>query len=558
MKLPNPISHIAAILLIPLTISCSIQSRQADLILTNATIWTGNEIQPRAQAMAILGDSILAIGTNEKIEAYRGKNTTLIDADLKFVVPGFIDSHVHLMTGGYNLTSVQLRDAKTPEEFAKIIFEYSKTVPKGTWILGGDWDGKGWAELPSKDLIDKFTPDHPVFVIRLDGHMGLANSLAMKLSGVDNNVKDIPGGYIGRNNSKELTGIFKDLAMDLINSKIPNPSNEQLDKSLDNAMEHFARNGVTSVHHVWDVIDYPGFPEAIERAYREKRLLARVYELGELAKWRERQTRIQTFGKGDKWLKINGLKTFVDGSLGSQTAAFKDSYKGSKENGLLLVEPSKLYEWISQADKVQLQLAIHAIGDRAINMLLNNYEKVASTNGGRDRRFRIEHAQHINSADIPRFAKLNVVASMQPYHAIDDGRWAEEVIGSERINDMYIFRSLMDAGAKVSFGSDWPVAPVSPLLGIYAAVTRRTIDDKNPDGWVPKEKTTVEQALRAYTINGAYASSDEKIKGTLAPGKLADFVILSENLLEVDPIKIKDVKVLQTFVGGNKVYDAKE
>lgn len=558
MNLPYGISKLAGIAFLALIISCNPQTQQAELILTNANIWTGNEKQPRAQAMAISGDSILAIGSNDEIEAYKGANTTLLNADSKFVVPGFIDNHVHLMAGGYNLTSVQLRDAKTLEEFAQRIFEFSKTIPKGTWILGGDWDGKEWGELPSKELIDELTPDHPVFVIRLDGHMGLANSLAMELSGVDGNIEDIPGGYIGRNDRNELTGIFKDNALRLINDKIPFPTDEQLDKALDQAMQHFASNGVTSVHHVWDQIDYPGFPEAIERAYHEKRLLARVYELGELAKWQDRQTRVRSSGAGDEWLKISGLKTFVDGSLGSQTAAFMEPYENSDDTGLFLVEESELYNWISQADNAELQLAIHAIGDLAINLLLNNYEKVAVENGRRDRRFRIEHAQHINSNDIPRFAELNVIPCMQPYHAIDDGRWAEEVIGSERINDMYVFNSLINAGAKVSFGSDWPVAPVSPLWGIYAAVTRRTLDDKNPDGWVPQEKISVEQALTTYTLNGAYASFDEGIKGTLEPGKLADFVILSDNLLEIDPVLIKDVRVLHTYVGGKNVYSIPE
>ena len=556
MNLPSRIYQPAITVLSVLLISCNPASQPADLILINANIWTGNEKQPSAQAMAILGDSILAIGSNEEIEVYKGENTTLLDTESKFVVPGFIDSHVHLMAGGYNLTSVQLRDAKTPEEFAQRIFDFSKTIPKGTWILGGDWDGKEWGALPSKELIDEFTPDHPVFVIRLDGHMGLANTLAMKLSNVDKNVANISGGDIVRTDSNELTGIFKDLAMSLITDNIPNPTPEQLDKSLDQAMRHFAMNGVTSVHHVWDQIDYPGTTEAIERAYREDRLLARVYELGELGKWQDRQTRIESFGRGDDWLKIDGLKTFVDGSLGSQTAAFMEPYLNSVDTGLLLFEKSELYNWIYQADKVELQMGIHAIGDRAINMLLDIYEKVAVGNGDRDRRFRIEHAQHIDSNDISRFVELGIIASMQPYHAIDDGRWAEKVIGSERINDMYIFRSLMDAGAKVAFGSDWPVAPVSPLWGIYAAVTRRTLDDKNPDGWVPNEKITVGQALKAYTINGAFASFEEDMKGTLEPGKLADFVLLSENLFEIDPVEIKDVKVLQTFVGGKNVYSA--
>jgi predicted amidohydrolase YtcJ len=247
------------------------------------------------------------------------------------------------------------------------------------------------------------------------------------------------------------------------------------------------------------------------------------------------------------------------GALGSHTAAFLEPFTDDpSDSGLFMLPENDLYNWVSGADKVQLQVAIHAIGDRAIQTLLNNFERIQKENGDRDRRFRVEHAQHIAPIDIPRFAELNVIPSMQPYHAIDDGRWAEPLIGPERVKTTYAFKSLMDAGAKVAFGSDWPVAPGSPLLGIYAAVTRRTLDDKNPDGWVPEQKITAEQALIAYTINGAYASFEEDIKGTLAPGKLADFVIMSDNITKIDPIRIKDVKILQTYVGGKKMFDSED
>ena len=251
------------------------------------------------------------------------------------------------------------------------------------------------------------------------------------------------------------------------------------------------------------------------------------------------------------------MKAFVDGSLGSHTAAFLEPYTDlTTDSGLFVNSRVDLYNWILSSDSAGLQVAVHAIGDRAIRFLLDTYEMVEKENGDRDRRFRIEHSQHIAPADIERYARLKVIASMQPYQAIDDGRWAEPLIGHERIKTTYAFRSLLDSGATLAFGSDWPVAPATPLEGIYAAVTRRTLDDKNPDGWVPEQKITVEEALRAYTRDAAYASFEEDIKGTLEPGKLADFVVLDRDITKVDPVEIRDIKVLQTYVGGRKVYDA--
>jgi predicted amidohydrolase YtcJ len=273
--------------------------------------------------------------------------------------------------------------------------------------------------------------------------------------------------------------------------------------------------------------------------------------------WRELAEKIEKEGKGDDWIRIGGVKAFVDGSLGSHTAAFLEPYTDlTTDSGLFVNSREDLYNWVLNADRAGIQVSIHAIGDRAIRFLLDTYETVEKENGARDRRFRIEHSQHIAPSDIERYAQLNVIASMQPYHAIDDGRWAEPLIGPERIKTTYAFRNLLDTGAKLAFGSDWPVAPATPLEGIYAAVTRRTLDDKNPDGWVPEQKITVEEALKAYTRDAANASFEEDIKGTLAPGKLADFVVLDRNITTVDPVEIRNIKVLQTYVGGRKVYDA--
>ena len=550
----NKIQTFFFFLLLTHFFSCHAPHPEADLIITNANIWTGNDAQPEAEAMAISGDTILALGNNSAILRYRTDSTKIVELQGEMITPGFIDCHVHFLTGGFNLSSVQLRDAATPEEFANRIREFAATVEPGTWILGGDWDHENWGgELPTKEWIDAFTPKHPVWVTRLDGHMSLANSIAMKLAGVDHTVKNVEGGTIIRDKNGEPTGIFKDNATILINAKVPNPSEQMVDKALDSAMKYVAAQGVTSVHHM------VGHMSALERARAENRLTTRVYAMMPLSQWETLSKKVCDEGYGDKWLKIGGLKGFVDGSLGSHTAAFFEPYTDvPTDQGFFVNSKDDLYNWIADADTANLQVMIHAIGDSAINSLLNIYDMVIIENGQKDRRFRIEHAQHIDPVDIERFAYLNVIPSMQPYHAIDDGRWAEKVIGPERIKTTYAFKDLFDAGAKVAFGSDWFVAPPTPLEGIYAAVTRRTLDDKNPNGWVPEQKISVEQALVAYTKNAAYASFEENLKGTLAPGKLADFVILDQSLFEIPPEEIKNLKVLQTYVGGKPVYTRAE
>ena len=544
---------LAAVALTVIAVSCQNAKQPADMIITNAKIWTGNEAQPYAEAMTLSGDTIVAIGSSSEVMKHiPGSTAIIVDMEGRFILPGFIDSHVHLLQGGSNLASVQLRDASTPEEFIARIREYAALQKPGTWILGGDWDGMGWETLPHREWIDSVTPDNPVFVSRLDGHMALANSVAMGLAGIDRRVKDISGGTIERDGSGEPTGIFKDNAMDLISVKIPEQSDEEVDNALVAAMNYLASNGVTSVHGV----DAASYADAINRVRARGEQITRIYYLKTISRWNELKEQIERDGKGDSWVSTGGVKGFVDGSLGSHTAAFIEPYTDLQtDSGLFVNSKEDLYRWISESDKAGLQVVIHAIGDRAINFLLNTYERVAEENGERDRRFRIEHSQHIAPGDIRRYAELKVIASMQPYHAIDDGRWAEEYIGPERMKTTYAFRSLIDSGATVAFGSDWFVAPATPLEGIYAAVTRRTLDGKNPDGWVPEQKITMEEALKAYTINAAYASFEEDIKGTLEPGKLADFVVLDRDITSIDPVEIWDMKVRQTWVGGKKVFD---
>ena len=501
--------------------------------------------------MIISADTILAIGNSSDIIQYKNKHTTVIDVDGRFITPGFIDSHVHLLMGGNSLLSVQLRDADTPTEFTKRIADYANTLEDEMWILEGNWDHTLWGgELPKKEWIDEVTSENPVVIFRLDGHMVLANSLALKIAGIDQNTVDIEGGEIVRDTSGTPTGILKGNAMIPVLDKIPPMTETHKFKAFRSAMKYFSSNGVTSVHDVDSLSCY----HIANSLLTKKELDVRIYNIHPLTRWSE----ISDIDfNNNKWLRRGGLKGFVDGSLGSHTAAFHDHYTDQEDDkGLLLYDEEQLYEWILQADKSDLQVMVHAIGDKANHSILNMIEKLIRTNGKKDRRFRIEHAQHISEADINRFAALHVIASMQPYHAIDDGRWAEEVIGRDRIQTTYAFKSLLDHNTQVAFGSDWAVAPASPILGIYAATTRRTLDDKNPNGWVPDQKISVEQALRAYTITAAYASFEEDIKGSLEVGKLADFVILSEDITKINPIDIKDVIVLETYVGGKSVFQS--
>jgi predicted amidohydrolase YtcJ len=392
-----------------------------------------------------------------------------------------------------------------------------------------------------------------VWINRLDGHMSLANTAAMRAAKVGDDVKDVSGGEIVRDNAGRPTGVFKDNAMSLINRAEPDPTMQQHLDATVAAMDYLAARGVTSVHHLGSRSQL----EVFRVAERRGLLKTRIYACIPLGQWEKLAKEIGERGRGNDWLRIGGLKGFVDGSLGSHTAAFLEPFTDAPaDKGLLVNTAEDLETWTMGADKAGLQVVVHAIGDRAIRTQLDIFERVASANGPRDRRFRIEHAQHIHPDDLPRFAKLDVIASMQPYHAIDDGRWAEGLIGAERCKTSYAFRSLIDLRARLAFGSDWYVAPPTPIEGIYAAVTRRTLDDKNPGGWVPEQKITVDEALRAYTIDAAYAGFAESRVGSLQPGKLADVVVLGRDLFDTPPEELNSVPIRCTIVGGKVAFDA--
>jgi predicted amidohydrolase YtcJ len=523
------------------------------LAVINARVWTGNPRQPWADALATDGDRITHVGSSAEIRKAAG-TARVIEARGMFVAPGFIDAHIHFVDGGFGLLSVDLRDAATREEFVRRIGADAARRSPGEWIRRGNWDHERWGgELPRRDWIDAVTPHHPVWVNRQDGHMALANSVALAAADITRDTPDPPGGAIVRDARGEPTGILKDNAQRLMTRVLPRPDARDEDGALDAAMRYVASNGVTSVHNMgltWD--DVPVF----DRAHAAGRLRTRVYAAVPLDGWERLRDLVATRGRGDDWLRIGALKGFVDGSLGSHTAALLEPYDDAPGDlGLFVNAPKDLYRWTSAADRAGLHVIVHAIGDRAVRTQLDIFERVARENGPRDRRFRMEHAQHVAPVDLPRFKELGVIASMQPYHAIDDGRWAERLIGPDRAKTTYAFRSLHETGTTLAFGSDWFVAPATPLEGIYAAVTRRTLDGARPDGWHPEQRIGVEDALGAYTRGGAFASFEEGEKGTIARGMLADFVLVDRDITRVAPETIGGARVVMTVVGGTVVHE---
>lgn len=533
------------------------QRPAADVIITNANVWTVDRNHPTAQAVAILGQRIAAVGSSEEMDAWRGPQTRLIDAAGKLLLPGFNDAHVHFVPGGFQLDQVQLTDARSREEFVHRIAAQARKLRKGEWILGGDWDEQNWspAELPTHEWIDAVTPDNPVFVERHDGHESLANALAMKLAGITAATKSPAGGEIVHDAEGNPTGVFKDAAQSLFAKAIPVPSQQARVRAAKRALEYAASLGVTSVQDM-----DPEYADVETYSILQERgdLTARIYAAPLETHWQDQAKIGIRHSFGSDLLRIGAVKGFADGSLGSTTAYFFEPYVDApKTRGLLSDEMqpiSGMRQRLTGADKAGLQICIHAIGDQAISIVLDIFQDIQKTNGIRDRRWRIEHAQHMAPKDFQRFSQLKVIASVQPYHAIDDGQWAEKRIGPIRAKTTYAFRTFLDNGVHLAFGTDWTVAPLNPMLGLYAAVTRATLDGKHPNGWIPEQKITIQEAIEAYTMGSAYAEFEDKEKGSITPGKLADMVLVSDNILRIDPRAIRDAKVEMTMLGGKIVY----
>ena len=528
----------------------------------NGKIFTVNEKQPYAEAVVTEGKKILFVGSNNDAKKYYSSDTKIVDLKGKLMIPGFIDSHTHFISGGFYLTGLDLNPAKSRAEFISLLKDYIKEK-EGRWITGGNWDHENWEvkELPTKEMIDPFTKNNPVFVRRYDGHMGLANSVALKLAGINKDTPSPDGGLIVKDtNTGEPTGILKDNAMDLISSIIPPHTDKEYVEAATAALNEAKRYGVTSIEDMSYTTDesFQRQLNTYQTLEKENKLTIRVSTRMPINTYKKLiDAGIQYNLGGDK-IQLGSLKAYADGSLGSSSAWFFDHYVQEPTNYGLpndIFTNGNFENWAMDADKNKLQLCVHAIGDKGVATTLDVFEKIEKENPVWDRRFHIEHSQHLRKQDIPRFAELGVIASVQPTHLMEDGNWAEKRIGKERLKYMHPYNSFIKAGVKVVFGTDFPVANLNPLWGIYMAVTRRTSDGKNPNGLEPQEKISVEEAIKCYTLNSAYAEFQENIKGSIEAGKLADMVVLQDDILTMDPVEIKDVKVYMTIFDGKMIYN---
>ncbi len=523
----------------------------------SAKIWTGDPARPDAQALAVRGGRIASVGTNAEIEVRRGPDTRVIDAKGRRVVPGFIDSHTHAAMGGFDLLAMDLRRTKDPAEFTRIVGDYAKTRPAGVWMTDGAWDHEQWtpARLPTKEMLDPATGDHPTCLSRQDGHMCVCNSLALKLAKITRDTPDPPGGVIVRDANGDPTGVLKDAAMDAISAVRPARKPAELLESFHAAMKHAASVGVTSMQ---DLPGEPGDLDAWDSLRRSGELTVRITYRPSLSSW-EKALERRAAMTNDEWLRIGGVKGYMDGSLGSTTALFFEPYSDDKSTSGVdaseAIPLSGMEDRIRGADRAGLQVVIHAIGDRANSEILDVFERVAKANGPKDRRFRIEHAQHLRASDIPRMAKLGVIASMQPYHAIDDGRWAEKRIGRERCARRTRFAPFSTRRPQLAFGSDWDVAPLSPILGIAAAVTRA--DDRRqeaqrlgpraedpPVGGSPSAYTRLRRLRR---VRG----EGEGLPRTRVSSRTSSS---SRAMTPSRPSRVEKIEVETTVVGGKIVY----
>lgn len=530
-------------------------TRTADLVLRNGTIWRGKGLT-RAQSLASIGEEIAAIGTDAEVSRWIGPKTRVVDLAGRLVVPGFDDAHAHFLAGGQGLLSVNLRPAKDVGDVARRLADYVKTLAPGEWVLGGRWDHEAWPSraLPTRQDVDAVTRDHPVLVWRIDGHMALANSKALALAGVGRETKDPDGGTIVRDAAGEPTGVLKDNAVALVSRVVTPASRERKLDAIRAAMAEAARLGVTSVNDNSEADALRLYVELAAKGALTVRIYAWRYatELGDLLRGG------LATGLGDDHVRLGAIKILSDGALGSGTAAMFAPYADDpRTSGLLLWPIADLERMVRDADAGGFQLAVHAIGDRANSLVLDAFAKAKAVNRPRDRRFRVEHAQHVRLADLDRFKELGVVASIQPTHAIDDMRWAEKRIGRERLADAYNLKSFLAKGIPVAFGTDWAVEPLDPRLGLFAAVTRKSADDPSLPAFKPQEAITLEEAIDLYTRGSAFASFQENRKGTLETGKLCDAVVFGKDLFaleKTDPRALLTAPVDLTIVGGRVVH----
>ena len=523
-------------------------------------IYTNDPAQPWASAMAVTDGKISCIGRLDHVlldcgGAQGGAET--VELKGQFVMPGFNDAHVHLGGAAADALAVPLNGVASVEEMQKRVAEAVAQHKAGEWITGGGWDHTLWPDkrFPNRQQLDAVAPKNPVLLTHVSGHVAVANSLALQKAEIDKNTPNPPGGEIERDALGEPTGMLKeDAAMSLVRVRIPDPSPEQRRHGIELVLANAAKNGVTSVQDFSDWEDFKVYKQMKE----EGKLTVRITEwLPFLASLDDLQNMRAQGGTKDPWLKTGALKAFTDGALGSRTAALLEPYSDDPStSGILTNDPEKLRVMAIQRDKAGFQLAFHAIGDRANRIALDVFEAVAKANGPRDRRDRVEHAQVVAPDDFARFAKLNVIASMQPSHQTTDMRWAEDRLGSERIKGAYAWNTMLKNGVRLAFGTDYPVEVISPFRGLYACVTRERPDGGPKNGWEPQEKISLDECIRAYTSGAAYAQFEEGKKGELKAGEYADFIILSNDLTKVPPSQFTKTNVQRTVVGGRTVYQA--
>ena len=521
----------------------------------NGRIYTNDATAPWAEALLVRGEEILAVGDDDEVSALTETGAKIVDLEKHFVMPGFNDAHVHMGGAGADWLAVRLFGAATIAESQKRLAAAVAEHKESEWITGFGWDHTLWPEktFPNRRQLDEVSPKNPVILTHVSGHVAVANSMALQLAGITKDSPNPAGGEIEKDEKGEPTGMLKEgAAMRLVESKIPAPTQEQRRHGIELALADVAKNGVTSVqdNSAWeDFLTYRALKNEGKLTVRVTEWLPFGAPLEKLEQMR------RDGGTTDPWLRTGALKMVTDGALGSRTAAMLAPYSDdAKTSGILTMEPDKLRQFAIERDKAGFQLNFHAIGDRANRIALDAFEAAAKANGPRDRRDRIEHAQVVAASEFARFARLQVIASMQPSHETSDMRWAEQRVGPERAKGAYAWATMQKFGVRLAFGTDYDVEPISPFRGLYACVTRELPDGGPQGGWEPQEKISLGDCIRAYTSGSAYGEFMEGKKGELKEGEFADFVVLSNDLTKIDPREYTKTKVLRTVVGGRLVY----
>jgi predicted amidohydrolase YtcJ len=543
---------------------CHAETKPADVILLNARIYTVSSRHPWAEALAVRGDKILAVGTIEDMEPFRSLSTKIIDAQKHVVLPGFEDCHVHFMDGSLGLTRVDLNEASTVAEIQARVKAYAASHPGEPWIQGMGWTYPTFAPsgLPDKKILDDVVPDRPVYLVAFDGHSSWANSKALAAAGIKRDTPDPPNGKIVRDSKGEATGALLESAGDLVGKAAPEPSREQRLAALRVGIREANKDGITRVDSAGQDFEYLDLYDELRR---KDQLTLRFYIAYFLDPPELKPEQLQTIEAAsrkyrDGWISAGAVKMMLDGVVEAHTAAMLEPYSDDPTlSGKLFWDPQRYDQAVIDLDRRELQIFTHAIGDKAVRTALDAYDLAQKSNHSEDNRPRIEHIEIISPEDVPRFAKLGVVASMQPLHANPDDDtlkiWARNA-GPERAKHAWVWNTIRKTGGDIAFGSDWPVVTINPWYGLQTAVTRQTRDGQPPDGFLPAQRLAVEEAVRAYTLGAAYAAFREKSEGSLEPGKLADLIMISQDIFRVNPDQIYKTEVFLTMVGGKVVYQS--